>query len=257
MLEWFSYATEQPPETVTARGILSKSIALRRRGQVSINELHEQDLVHRAVRIVVIDSRDRILMLRRESSVTTCPGAWTLVGEHRRPAESVAQACHRGVLEELGAPPDMNFEELQLSLLAWRDRGLLDWIPAAEERVENPTSPTAWSGEPSPHMARRGWHVKTARMRWTGPLQLRIVKGENSCGGFESVRGDSQFFDLCLVRYDGAWDVQFDDEVMDSQWASLDQLSEFLATAPESFCCVELADSFRATLPFIRSALAR
>ena len=91
-------------------------------GSVPISALHERELWHRGVRLLVFDRRDgaaaaRVLTLRRTAELVTCPAAWTLVGEHRRPCESVLEACLRGAREELGAPAGASAAELGLRAL--------------------------------------------------------------------------------------------------------------------------------------------
>ena len=51
---------------------------------------------------VCFNVSDKMLMLQRGPGLMTCPMAWTLVGEHRRPREAVLEACRRGIVEELG-----------------------------------------------------------------------------------------------------------------------------------------------------------
>ena len=89
-------------------------------GKVPIHVLHERELLHRGVRIHVLDQRGRVLMLRRGAGLVTCPNAWTLVGEHRRPGESVLDACLRGAREELGAPKALSAADLGLKEIAHR-----------------------------------------------------------------------------------------------------------------------------------------
>lgn len=79
--------------------------ALRSLGlAVPIGEAHSRGLLHRGVWIFVLDSRRRVLMLRRSPSTVTCPSAWSLVGEHSERAEPWAATARRALVEELGVP---------------------------------------------------------------------------------------------------------------------------------------------------------
>lgn len=64
---------------------------------------HERGLHHRAVIVIVVDSKHRILLQRRSASKDVCPLFWDLsVGEHLKPGESYEEAAKRGLEEELG-----------------------------------------------------------------------------------------------------------------------------------------------------------
>jgi len=71
---------------------------------VPIDVAHEHGLFHRGIWIAVLrKSKDRheILLLRRASTLKTCPGAWGLCGEHSDPGEAWVDTARRALQEEL------------------------------------------------------------------------------------------------------------------------------------------------------------
>jgi isopentenyldiphosphate isomerase len=65
--------------------------------------VHATGLYHRAVGIVIIGSRNRILLQRRSAGKDVCPLFWDLsAAEHVKPGESYEETAKRGVEEELG-----------------------------------------------------------------------------------------------------------------------------------------------------------
>eukprot|EP01062_Namystynia_karyoxenos_P053186 TRINITY_DN42981_c0_g1_i1.p1 TRINITY_DN42981_c0_g1~~TRINITY_DN42981_c0_g1_i1.p1 ORF type:complete len:235 (+),score=74.88 TRINITY_DN42981_c0_g1_i1:101-805(+) len=72
---------------------------------VPLDLAHRSALVHRGVWVYATDGAGRLLMLRRPAHMRTCPGAWSIVGEHLQPGESYLAAARRGLAEELGWAP--------------------------------------------------------------------------------------------------------------------------------------------------------
>jgi isopentenyldiphosphate isomerase len=71
---------------------------------LSIDEIHRQGSFHTGTWITVMDSQQRILMLKRAPHLVTCPNAWSLLGEHASPNDKGAplDTAKRGMREELG-----------------------------------------------------------------------------------------------------------------------------------------------------------
>lgn len=68
-------------------------------------EVHLQGLYHRTVNIMINDKSGRLLLQRRSGLKKIQPQRWDLsCSEHLQPKESYADACKRGIAEELGIP---------------------------------------------------------------------------------------------------------------------------------------------------------
>ena len=50
----------------------------------------------------MLDPRRRVLVMKRSAATVTCPGAFSLVGEHSAPREAWDATARRGLREELG-----------------------------------------------------------------------------------------------------------------------------------------------------------
>ena len=69
---------------------------------VDIDSAHREGLPHRGVWAVVIDGKQRVVLIKRGKDTVTCPETWSIVGEHNDPGETYFEALRRGVEEELG-----------------------------------------------------------------------------------------------------------------------------------------------------------
>ena len=69
---------------------------------VSIGAAHTRGLLHRGVWIFVLDPQQHVLVMKRSAATVTCPGAFSLVGEHSAPREAWDATARRGLREELG-----------------------------------------------------------------------------------------------------------------------------------------------------------
>ena len=49
-----------------------------------------------------MDSSGKVLFLQRSANVVTCPGTWSILGEHSIVGENARETVVRGVEEELG-----------------------------------------------------------------------------------------------------------------------------------------------------------
>ncbi|MYD69806.1 MAG: isopentenyl-diphosphate Delta-isomerase [Acidobacteria bacterium] len=75
----------------------------RETGVVEKMAAHRQGLLHRAFSIFVFDDAGRMLLQRRASSKYHSGGLWSnTCCSHPRPGESVLEAAHRRLLEEMG-----------------------------------------------------------------------------------------------------------------------------------------------------------
>ena len=75
----------------------------RPRGLMEKMEAHEKAELHRAFSVFVFNSKGEIMLQRRTQSKYHSPGLWTnTCCSHPREGESVEQAAHRRMREEMG-----------------------------------------------------------------------------------------------------------------------------------------------------------
>jgi len=138
-VQFFDFApdgtlTEQPPHLTPIDPIVS----LRSGGFTSLDSAHRKGLIHTGSWIFVIDSSDKLLLLRRGPDLVTCPLSWSMVGEHTYRDESKNDTLMRGIEEELGgktlkalADTGSYTELTDLPLFYFRDYG-----PEREGRID-------------------------------------------------------------------------------------------------------------------------
>lgn len=85
--------------------VLSDNLLTSRNISVPIETAHVQGLLHRGIWIVVLNVQRQVLLLRRAESLKTCPGEWSLVGEHSEEREQWHDTVERALLEELRIRP--------------------------------------------------------------------------------------------------------------------------------------------------------
>ena len=72
---------------------------------------HEKGLLHRAFSVLVFNSKGELLLQQRAKEKYHCGGLWTnTCCSHPRKGETVSQAAHRRLLEEMGV--DCELEEI-------------------------------------------------------------------------------------------------------------------------------------------------
>ena len=89
---------------------------------VPIDVAHGQGLLHRGLWLAVLrraphgsnKNKYQVFLLRRASTLKTCPGAWSIVGEHSDPAEEWEDTARRALREELQLE---SLENKQLKLI--------------------------------------------------------------------------------------------------------------------------------------------
>lgn len=73
---------------------------------VGIDEAHRSGHVHFGVWIFIVDSSQKVLLLKRGPELVTCPNSWGLLGEHasykENPIDDWHSILHRAVKEEMG-----------------------------------------------------------------------------------------------------------------------------------------------------------
>jgi len=86
------------------------------RGRSPRSEVHRDGLYHRAVHVLLFNSKQELLVQKRAPDKDVCPDRWDLsAAEHHQPGETGSEAAARGLREELGITPS---QLPQLSL--WR-----------------------------------------------------------------------------------------------------------------------------------------
>ena len=72
-------------------------------GEMEKMEAHIKGVLHRAFSVFVLDGNNRLLLQRRALGKYHSPGLWTnTCCSHPRPGESVGDAAHRRMQEEMG-----------------------------------------------------------------------------------------------------------------------------------------------------------
>jgi len=72
------------------------------RGSYPIDVTHRNGYLHVGNILYIMDLSGRMLFLQRSNDVVTCPGTWSLLGEHSVVGENDRESVVRGVEEELG-----------------------------------------------------------------------------------------------------------------------------------------------------------
>jgi len=70
-------------------------------GRVGIEDAHRRAVMHKGVWLHVLTSDNHLLLLRRSSSMATCAGGLSIVGEHSWLGESDERCARRALREEL------------------------------------------------------------------------------------------------------------------------------------------------------------
>jgi isopentenyldiphosphate isomerase len=111
--------------------------SLARRGEVHSGSM----MLHRAVHVLVLDGRGRILLQRRSASKRIQPLKWdSSVGGHVAPGESPLDAALREAREELGL--SLRPEELTLAYeYHWRSEVEAELVTTYVVRRDGPFSP--------------------------------------------------------------------------------------------------------------------
>lgn len=71
-------------------------------GTESIDSAHRKGLLHIGGILYVMDAAGKFLLMKRSSSVVTCPDTWSIVGEHSIGGEDAGNLPIRALEEELG-----------------------------------------------------------------------------------------------------------------------------------------------------------
>lgn len=89
---------------------IDPKVHLKHVGFESIDVVHRNGHLHMGSWIHIVDSsltskssEPKILMIKRKDNLVTCPGTWSLVGEHAYRDESPLDNVRRGLKEELGS----------------------------------------------------------------------------------------------------------------------------------------------------------
>lgn len=90
---------EELLEVVTKNGEIIKTLPR--------SEIHgNPSLIHRVVHVLVFNKEGKLLLQKRSRNKDVAPGKWdTSVGGHVNPGETLDEAIHREMKEELGITP--------------------------------------------------------------------------------------------------------------------------------------------------------
>lgn len=75
---------------------------LIQKGAHTIDFAHRNGYLHTGGILYVMDASGSLLFLQRSSHMVTCPGTWSIPGEHSTSGEEVIETVIRGLEEELG-----------------------------------------------------------------------------------------------------------------------------------------------------------
>ena len=147
-----------------------------------------------------MDSSGKVLFLQRSANVVTCPGTWSILGEHSIVGENARETVVRGVEEELGFIA-LNFDESNFK--------------------------GAWTADFHPRNEMLDTLHVTIQNLTEFPLYYIRHYGPRNDN-----RIDRQLTYLWVVQfpknyYEISW--QLDDEVADHKWISLDEVGTWLS----------------------------
>ena len=78
-------------------------------GQKTRKEVHNSNLLHRGVHILVFNSKEEVLLEKRSMSKDKYPGMWGDVAGHLDAGESYEKAAERELKEEVGIEAKLEF----------------------------------------------------------------------------------------------------------------------------------------------------
>ena len=94
-------------------------------GKASRDECHAKGLLHRAVHIVIINSKGQLLLQKRSIKKDLYPGWWIdAAAGHVDSGETPIEAANREIMEEIGV--SVNLEELFRFRKKWKGSGKID-----------------------------------------------------------------------------------------------------------------------------------
>lgn len=129
-------------------------------------KVHQEASLHRAFSVFIFNSRGQLLLQRRAAGKYHCGGLWTnTCCSHPRPGESVEEAAHRRLKEEMGfdAPLQKAFHFIYKAPFS---NGL------TEHELDH-VFLGKWDGEPTPNPEEVG------DCKWISPEELQKDIQEN------------------------------------------------------------------------------
>lgn len=82
-------------------------------GTATRGEIHQRELMHRSVHIIVLDGDGSVLLQKRSMQKDQCAGMWdTACAGHVESGQSYAETVPRELQEELGITPDASLNQL-------------------------------------------------------------------------------------------------------------------------------------------------
>jgi 8-oxo-dGTP pyrophosphatase MutT (NUDIX family) len=177
-------------------------VHLKHAGFESIDVVHRNGFIHMGSWIHVIDSpltsdsEPRILMIKRKEDLVTCPGTWSLVGEHAYRDESPLDTVRRGLKEELGSR-------------------FLDYVDRFGSITKLMDLPVYFELDYGPSKIGRRTDKQVTY------LWLVEVPMEKNVSG-DAISSEST--------------IEFDHEVADHAWKSLDEIKKLVKVDKHAFC---------------------
>ena len=176
------------------------------KGSYPIDVAHRNGYLHTGSVLYIMDSSGLLLFLQRSSDVVTCPGTWSILGEHSTVGEEIIQTVVRGVEEELG-------------FVAVANGGRESY---------NPDSPGVWTVELHPKNEMKETLHVTIQKATDFPLYYIRNYGPRNDN-----RIDRQITYLWLVTFPKPHgeihSMVFDDEVANHKWISLEKVRSWLS----------------------------
>lgn len=172
-----------------------------------IDVAHRRGYVHVGHVMYVVDSSGKVLFLQRSKDVVTCPGTWSILGEHATVGETARETVVRGIEEELGFV-GLGFEESDAEFSG------------------------SWTAEFHPVRDRQ----ETLRVSIQNVTELPLFYVRHY-GPYNEGRVDRQLTYLWSVLFPKGHDEipwKLDDEVANHKWMGLDEVAEWLSDDKQS-----------------------
>jgi len=195
---------------------IDPSVELVSRGFRYLDNAHRLGRIHMGSWIYIVDStlatassvsNPRILLLKRGPQLVTCPGMWSMVGEHTNRDEQPIETVRRAILEELGP------QVLEHVITHGRIRNMTA-LPIYYERD--------YGAANEGRIDRQATYIWLVEMNLSAMMESR----DNNYQTIAQIIDDDGFF-------------QFDSEVAETKWLPINELEQWVkedADEKKFFC---------------------